>query len=380
MIDQPPPPAPLLRPPVVERPAAHQVSYGLVQGRVSPGTRRVIVRIDGRIARTVRLRNSRFSVDVPLPAREVRLGVEAVDGKGRRARRTVGPVLGLPRAARPRVRSPRLDGRLQRDLRRIVAGFSGTAGVYVEQLGTGQAAAWNARATFPGASTLKLAIAVTYLARADGPPLVGSGSDRLMRGMLIASDNAAANTTLVALGGSTSGGGHLVNSLMRSIGLERTEMYGGYLLGTSLEPSRETAARGVPLNVVSQPAWGIGKATTALDLAQLHRAVWLASAGLGPLARSRSGLEAAEARYLLYLLAHAQTRSKLGRVTHGRPGVIVLHKAGWVDSARHDAGLVVWRGGLFVAAVMTHRGAGAGRASDLLAGDVAEAAFRRFRG
>ena len=67
-------------------------------------------------------------------------------------------------------------------------------------------------------------------------------------------------------------------------------------------------------------------------------------------------------------------------MTHGRPGVVVLHKAGWVDAARHDAGLVVWRGGIFVAAVMTHRGAGAGRRSDVLAGDVAGAALRRFRG
>ena len=221
---------------------------------------------------------------------------------------------------------------------------------------------------------------MTYLAQTDGPPFVGSRTDRLMRGMLIASDNAAANSALVALGGSTSGGGHRVNTLMRSIGLERTEMYGGYLIGTSLEPTREPTGRGVPLNVVSQPAWGVGKSTTALDLAQLHRAVWLASSGFGPLGRPGTGLDAGEARYLLHLLAQVQARSKLGRVTHPRPGVVVLHKAGWVDAARHDAGLVVWRGGVFVAAVMTHRAAGAGRRSDVLAGDVAAAALRRFRG
>ena len=93
------------------------------------------------------------------------------------------------------------------------------------------------------------------------------------------------------LGGSTSGGSAIVNATMRSIGLERTEMYGGYILGTSLDPPRELAARGVPLTVVSQPYWGIGKATTAIDLAELHRAIWLASAGLGPLGRPGSGDE-----------------------------------------------------------------------------------------
>ena len=124
-------------------------------------------------------------------------------------------------------------------MRRLAAGFPGTSAMYVESLTSGAAAAWNARATFPGASTLKLAIAVTLLARGDGPPAFGSTVDRLMRGMLILSDNEAANRALVLLGGSTSGGGQLVNAELRSIGLERTEMYGGYLIGTSLEATRE---------------------------------------------------------------------------------------------------------------------------------------------
>jgi hypothetical protein len=373
----PPPP---LRPPAIERPAPFQASYGVVEGRAAPGAERVVVRVDGRIVAKLRLHGRSFTVDVDLPPREVRVRVETVDARGRRAGRTVPHVLGLPRAARPRIRPPRLDPRLQRDVWRLATTFPGTAGIYVENLGSGAAAAWNARATFPAASTLKLAIAVTTLTHANGPPDAGSGLDVLLRRMLVASDNEAANRLLMGLGGSTSGGGRAVNALVRSIGLERTEMYGGYIVGTSRDPVREPAGRGVPLNVLSQPSWGVGKSTTALDLAQLHRAVWLASAGLGPLGRPRAGLDAAEARYLLYLLANVQRRSKLGRVTHSGPGVIVLHKAGWVDAARHDAGLVVWRGGIAVAAVMTYRGAGAGKRSDVLAGDVAEAALRRFRG
>jgi hypothetical protein len=60
--------------------------------------------------------------------------------------------------------------------------------------------------------------------------------------------------------------------------------------------------------------------------------------------------------------------------------VVVAHKAGWIDSARHDAGLVFWRGGVFVVAVMTYRPAGAGRAADVLAGRVAASALARVRG
>ena len=221
---------------------------------------------------------------------------------------------------------------------------------------------------------------MTLLTRVDGPPGPGTALDGLVRRMLDASDNESANRLLVLLGGSTSGGGHLVDAVMRSIGLERTVMYGGYILETSLEPPREIAAHGVPLGVVDQPYWGIGKATTAADLAQLHRALWLGSAGLGPLGRGRSGVSPDEARYLLYVLAHVGDRAKLGRFVGERQGVVVLHKAGWIDPARHDAGLIAWRGGIFVAAVMTHRGGGAGTRSDVLAGRVAETALRRFSG
>ena len=380
MIESPPPPSAAPAPPAIERPAAYQVSYGMVEGRAAPGAKRVVVRIDGRVVRELRLASRSFVVDVELPPREVRVRVETVDARGRRAGRTVQHVFGLPRAARPRVRAPRLDPRLQADVRRLVRAFPGTSGVYVEDLASGAAAAWNARATFPAASTLKLAIAVALMTRTDGPPAPGGSLDRMVRSMLEASDNESANRILVLLGGSTSGGGHLVDGAMRSIGLERTVMYGGYVLETSLDPVRDTAGRGLPLNVVSQPAWGVGKATTALDLAQLHRSLWLGSAGLGPLARSGAGVSPAEARYLLYLLAHVHDRGKLDRLVAKRRGVVVLHKAGWIDSARHDAGLVAWRGGIFVASVMTHRGGGAGTASDVLAGRVAAAALRRFSG
>ncbi len=376
MIDTAPPP----RPPVVERPAAYQVSYGAVEGRAAPGTKRVVVRVDGKVVGDFALRGRSFSLGVPLPPREVRVRVETVDGEGHRAGRTVLHVLGLPPAARPVARPLRLDRGLERDIRHLVDGYPGSGAVYVEDLATGAGAAWNARATFPAASTLKLAIAVTVLSRLDGPPVRGSDLEGLLRQMLIPSDNAAANALLVRLGGSTSGGGALVNETMRAIGLERTEMYGGYILGTAFGGSRELAGAGVPLSVVSQPSWGIGKSTTALDLAQLLRAVWLSSGGLGPLARTGSGVTPAEARYLLYVLARVGDRGKLARTVGGLPGVLVLHKAGWVDAARHDAGLVVWRGGILVAAAMTYRASGTGTREDAFAGRVAATALRRFRG
>ena len=162
--------------------------------------------------------------------------------------------------------------------------------------------------------------------------------------------------------------------LMRSIGLEHTEMYGGYILGTELA---EALGSSIPLAAPDPPSFGVGKRTTAYDLSRLARAIWLASAGKGPLRASRSGVSPREARYLLYLLAHVRDTPKLDRDVGRVPGVAVLHKAGWLDAARHDSGLVVWRGGVLVVTVMTHGGT---READALAGKVAAAGLRRFRG
>ncbi len=352
----------------------------MVRGTAAPGARRLVVRVDGRTVRTLALRSRSFTVDLDLPVGRRVVSVETVDGRGRRAGRTIRDLVSLPRSARPRFRLSRLDPALQRDVTKLARRYGHSTGIYVQSLSSGAGAAWNARASFPAASSLKLAIAVTVLSRTDGPPRAGSTLDGLLGRMLTLSDNASANALETWIGGSTSGGSALVNATMRSIGLRDTEMYGGYVLGTSLTTDRALAAPGIPLTVVDQPSWGVGKRTTAYDLARLLRATWLASGGLGPLRAAQPGLSPAEARYLLYLLAAVRDHGKLDRIVGSLPGVLVLHKAGWIDTARHDNGLVLWRGGVYVATVMTYRSYGVGTSSDVLAGRVAAAGLRRFRG
>jgi hypothetical protein len=366
-------------PPTIEQPAPYQLSYGVVAGVAAPGMRRVIVRVGTRTLADRSLRRRRFELRVSLPPVETSVQVVTVDSRGRHSRATVRHVLGAARAATPGVHAPRSDALLMRDVRRLARNFGSTSAIYVQNLATGQGAAWNARATFPAASTLKLAIAVTALARSEGTPAPGSTLDLLLRRMLTYSDNAAANATERYYGGSTSGGSALVNSMMRSLGLVDTEMYGGYELEAVGDPSRRIAGV-IPLRIDSQPFWGRGKKTSAYDLASLMRDVWLASGGRGPLRTAQPAFSAADARYLLYLLARVRDPGKLDREVGGLPGVLVLHKAGWIDGARHDNGIVLWPGGALVVTVMTYRAAGAGSSSDALAGRVAAAALRRFRG
>jgi hypothetical protein len=191
----------------------------------------------------------------------------------------------------------------------------------------------------------------------------------LLRELITESDDRAANALLAWLAGSTSSGGRRVDALMRSIGLEDSLMYGGY--------ETRTLSGAIPVRVERRPTLGPGKYTTAADMAGLWRALWLASGNRGPLRRAQPGLTAAEARHLLWLTAHVEDRPKLDRSLRGRTGVAFLHKAGWNSSVRHDTGLVFWKGGVFVASVMTW--GASGLSGDVLAGRIAKAALTAFR-
>jgi len=148
-------------------------------------------------------------------------------------------------------------------------------------------------------------------------------------------------------------------------------MYGGYEVRSLSGP--------IPVEVDEQPDFGVGKYTTARDMASLWRALWLASGARGPLRDAQPGLTPADARHLLWLAAHVRDQPKLDRVAGERRGVDVLHKAGWISQARHDTGLVFWRGGVFVAGVMTFRSSGVGLSSDVLAGRIAARSLEHFR-
>ena len=365
--------APPLPPPALEQPAPYQVSYGLVTGRAAPGTRWIVVSARGRVLVTKPLRGRRFALSVRLPRGDLTLRVTTVHRDGRKSSTSVGRVYGLPLAARPRFVRGRHDPWLARKLRARVRDHSGSAAFYVQNLTTGRGAAWNAKARFPAASTLKLAIAAAVLERHSGIPGRSSYVGGLLREMIIPSDDAAANALEVWLAGSTSAGAAEVNALMGSIGMTDSIMYGGY------EVQPRSLSGPIPVRVDEQPAFGVGKYTSAADMARLHRAIWLASGNRGPLRKRQPGFTAADARHLLWLLAHVRDAPKLDRFVGEERDVSVLHKAGWISTGRHDTGLVFWRGGVFVAGVMTWNGAGAGRSADVLAGRVARISLQHFR-
>jgi Beta-lactamase enzyme family len=362
MLAAAPPPPPL----ALVAPAEREVSFGHIAGRVPRGTWAIVVRADGRSLAVRRITGGSFDFRVSLPRREVTVRVTAYSAGHATERAIVPHVFGLPRSAEPRAVRGSRDVRLSGSVRAIARSFPGTSGLYVEDLVTGRGGAWNARARFPAASTLKVAIALEALRSRSGKPAPGSYLDALLRRMLVDSDNDAANEVE-----SIVGGGSRVDEFLHGLGIGDTWMGGGYLHGTPVLPP-------IPIRVDSQPSLPCCKYTTAFDLARLFTDIHLAAGGRGPLiARYGGGFTASDARYLLYLLVHVPDRHKLGRFLAGGPYALP-HKAGWISYARHDAGLVYWPGGVFVAAVMTY-GSGVGTGSDVLAGRAAKLTLARLR-
>jgi hypothetical protein len=371
---------PALVRPVITAPGPREASFGIVTGRVDADTVRIVVQVDGvakaDVALTPPLRTdlvaAPFRVRVPLPPRDLRIRVIAYNTAGNSAASAVGPVFGLPRAGAPVPLASSEDLVLARRIRALVQDYPGPSSVFVQDLRSGRGAAWNARARYQAASTLKLGIAVEVLRVLRGKPKPGTRLANLFRNMLVYSSNKAANELEIWLGGSTYAGAARVTATLRDLRLSDSHMYGGYIVGTA-------STRPIPLRVESQPPYfTFGKYTTAWDLARLHRFFHRGAVGRGPLLDLPGHFTSSDARYLLYTLAHVRDPGKLDRYIGSQPGVSVLHKAGWIIHARHDSGLVFWRGGAFVVTVLTWNWNQAGSSSDVLAGRVAQAALRRF--
>jgi len=366
-----PPARPVPPPPAIYAPAPREVSFGQIRGRAPAGTTTVNVRVDGVYRGHAKLSGRFYSTRLSLPSRDVTVRVTAVNADGDRSSAHVGPVYGLPTSARPHATKGSLDRTLQRRIRALVDAYPGISAVYVQDLLTGKGAAWNARARFMGASTLKLGIAIEVLRVLGGKPSPESYVGHLFQRMLVYSDNAAANDLEVWLGGSTYAGSADVTETLHELGLADSYINGGYLIGTALN-------REIPLTVNQQPFYyTTGKYTSAWDLARIHKLLHRGAAGQGTLVQLPGRFTASDARFMLWTLAHVQDPGKLDRYL-SKPGVSVLHKAGWISTVRHDSGLIYSPDGAFVAVVMTYGAGGVGESSDILAGKVALSAFKRF--
>jgi hypothetical protein len=248
--------------------------------------------------------------------------------------------------ARPRS----IDDAVQHVLAGLPARTGVSSAAWVRDLASGRAAAYNAGAHYPAASTAKLAILLGVLAREEGDPL-RSPAWWLERSLVLDSSNRAANELLPRAGGAAA-----VDALARGLGATGTFVCCGYLLepGEKRRHLTEHAFRAPlpPATVVDQPVFPCCKYTTAHDLGTLLVSLMLASTGHGP--ALRLGITAREARVALWLLVHA---SYPGLVRPSSP-FPVGHKAGWLPDIQHDAALVFTPHGTLIAVFMNYSARG----------------------
>ena len=333
----------------IDSPRPFEANAGVIAAHLPSGTDRVRILADGRSVRVLRIRGGRrvlLTQPLGLPSRDLTLRVEAYHGGKLLAARSVGSVFGLPRAALVVAPPRRLDGALQHEVRALRSQTGVATSAWIRDLRRGTAAASNAGARFPSASTLKLGILLALFARSDVDP-TAAGSWSLVRSMIQSSSNRAANQLLPSAGGAEG-----VNSLMASAGATATDMCCPYLLESDESLSWALAPPVPPIDVTEQPTFPCCKYTTAHDLGSVLVSLVLASSGHGPLARV--GLTPREARVAEWLLIHTDYPGLV------RPTVpyVVGHKAGWLPDMQHDAALVFSPRGTIVVAVMTYSPAG----------------------
>jgi hypothetical protein len=230
---------------------------------------------------------------------------------GRDAPRFVPPAV----SRGERERDPALAGRLAA----IGHSYPGWAAFWVHDLSTGAWAGWNADATFPAASTVKVGVLGAALARGHGPRSSLWYDLRQLAGW---SSNLAANRVTRLVGGERA-----VAATLRRLGARSSTYPGPYRAGTSSA-----------LDAPKPPPHGHVRVTTAHDLGRILYTFHAAAAGNSYVERT-TGITQVQARRGLGLLVHSVRGGLIEPFTNAP----TAHKEGWISDFRGSAAIVYGR-------------------------------------
>ncbi len=240
------------------------------------------------------------------------------------------------RVTRPR----RRDATLARRLEQLGRGYDGYAALWAHDLRTGRTASWNADASFPAASLVKLGVLVAALER-FGPRPERSEAWRDIRDLATWSSNLATNRLLVRLGGSESGGARIAQQALHRLGATSSTFTGFYRLGTGAAADRPR-----PLPVLTY------RRTTARDVGRILLELHAAAAGERAALR-RTGLSLHEARVGLALLLSSARRGENAGLL--RPRGPAAQKHGWTTNVQHTAAVLYEPSGPKIVVLLTFR-------------------------
>jgi hypothetical protein len=319
--------------------------FGVVLVRSPAGTTRAQLTVRGGRRRTAPLRGGRAVFR--LPAGRHDLAVRVFAGERLVGRATVERVWSLPNGAQRAAPPRRRDGRLAAALGRLGGSFPGYSAFWIHDLTTGSVAGWNADASFPAASIVKLGVLVAALDRWGAEP-ANPRIAKEVRDLAVWSSNLASNTLVVRLGGSERAGSALVTRTLWRLGATSSTFSGFYRLGTVVAAPSADTPRPLPFLTYRR--------TTARDVGRILFVLHAASLGR-PDALRRSRLSRHEARFALGLLLSSDPAGDnvgLLRRPVG-PGIPMAQKHGWTTSIRHTGAIVYGPHGPRIVVVLTYR-------------------------
>jgi hypothetical protein len=301
-----------------------------VELRVRGGRRRVARPVDGRVL--FRLPPGRYDLAVRF------LAEGRIVGRVRAA-----GVWALRNDAQKTVPERRREATLGAALGALGRSFGGHSAFWVHRLRTGEVAGWNADATFPAASIVKLGLLVAALDRFGAEP-ADPNVAREIQDLAVWSSNAASNRLLVRLGGSERAGSELVTRVLHRLGATSSTFYGFYRLGTSVAADTPRPLPFLPY-----------RRTTAHDVGRVLFQLHGAAVGRRR-ALERTRLSRHEARVALALLLSSDPAGdNLGLFRPVLPGLPMAQKHGWTTTVRHSAAIVYGPSGPTILVVLTYR-------------------------
>ncbi len=224
----------------------------------------------------------------------------------------------------------------------ISSDFTGTTGLYVQDLSTGEELTHNIHVVYAGMSLLKAGILVTAYRTWDGD--LPDDIQLSVSYMISESVNAAANLVLMGIGeGDATEGVKAVNETFRDLGLARTFMRQPYYVegGTHWPsipkpdlPEVDVPAAEAAIDTRPDPMMQ----TWLADLAVLWEAIYRGCQGEGKLLAAYDNLTAEDCCEMLDWLKINPLRSVIGASVP--PEIPIAHKHGWVGDTRSDIGIV----------------------------------------